>query len=693
VDTKLKEVVQVIDDRPILSDALLGLGKWMSWYYLAPLGEVFRVMLPPGLLARRAAPGTSHQEFWPSKRRLAVVAVSLNDENLTDRQREVARLLRESDLPVLLSDLAKATGASSSVLKSLEKKGVVEIKKIDVRRSPKNFFENQSLEKHSLSLEQTSALKVILERLEQNRFSSLLVHGVTASGKTEVYLNAIRRVVNRGKSALVLVPEIGLTPQMSRRFRSWFGDDVAILHSALSDGERFDQWNLIRIGSAKVVVGTRSAVFAPVANLGLIIVDEEHDSSYKQSDQPRYNGRDTAIKRGQLEGALVILGSATPQLETYHNSAGKKSTEYLSLSSRILDRPLPAVQVVDMRAEFQKRGKATVISELLEESIKTRLDRREQTLVLLNRRGYASAVLCRSCGNTETCHNCSISLTFHQQSNCLSCHYCGYTRSVPTECGECGKEYVYFVGEGTEKVQEILCGLFPTANIDRMDRDRVRRKGQYERILGGVASGATDILVGTQMIAKGHDFPGVTLVGVLGADQGLRLADFRSAERTFQLLTQVAGRAGRGEQPGEVIIQTYYPNHYSLKCACEQDFNAFAERELSFRQRFRYPPFTALANIIVHRKDFEKAWTIADTIASRLIAIRKQLSSSSRLRVLGPASAAIEKLKNDFRVQILVKTTDRLELHTVLERAFAELRAEKVDLRRIAIDVDPVDLM
>lgn len=693
-DSGLKALSKVLESSPVLNEKLVRLGTWLSWYYLAPIGEVFRVMLPPGLLAKKASPNGSGAAFWPVKTRMAVVSTSPDSKaDLTPRQSEVIEFIQQRQLPLLISDLTRLTGASSSVWKSLEKKGLIAVEKIDVNRSPWTYSDTSEPEKHSLSMEQSQTLKVLLERLERNRFDSLLIHGVTASGKTEIYLNAIEEAIKQGKTALVLVPEIGLTPQISRRFRNWFGDEVAILHSGLSEGERFDQWNLIRRGKAKVVVGTRSGVFAPLTNLGLIVVDEEHDSSYKQSDQPRYNGRDIAIKRGQLERALVVLGSATPQLETYHNAVAKGAPEYLLLGSRILDRPLPTVHIVDMRTEFEKRGKATSFSELLEEAVQSRLDRGEQTLILLNRRGYASSVLCRSCGHTETCKNCSISLTYHQYFNRLSCHYCGYSRSVPVECGECGKQYVHFVGEGTEKVQEMLRELFPVASIDRLDRDCVQRRGGYERILGAVARGETDILVGTQMIAKGHDFPGVTLVGVLGADQGLRLADFRSAERTFQLLTQVAGRAGRGERPGEVVIQTYYPNHYSLRYACGQDYKSFAEQELSFRRKFRYPPFTALANILIQRKELEKAWSIAETVFSQLAVCRKELSDSSRMRVLGPAPAAIEKLKNDFRVQILLKTTDRKELHDVLQRTFSTLRAEKVDLRRVSIDIDPVDLM
>jgi primosomal protein N' (replication factor Y) len=519
------------------------------------------------------------------------------------------------------------------------------------------------------------------------------MHGVTASGKTEIYLNAIASVLQSGRSALVLVPEIGLTPQISHQFRAWFQEEVAILHSGLSSGERFDQWSRIREGQARVVVGTRSGVFAPLSNLGLIIVDEEHDTSYKQGDQPRYNGRDTALKRGQLEGALVVLGSATPQLETYYQAQTRKDRKYLQLASRILDRPLPKVHILDMKVEFQKRGKGVIISGFLEQLIRQRLERKEQALILLNRRGYASALLCRSCGYVETCVNCSITLTYHAEMKRLCCHYCGYGRSVPPNCSECEKEYIHFLGEGTERIQELLSELFPKASIERLDRDTARLRGNVERILEGLRAGTTDILIGTQMIAKGHDFPGVTLVGVVGADQGLKLADFRAAERTFQLLTQVAGRAGRRDQPGEVVVQTYYPNHYALRYASHQDYFHFSEKELQFRKRFRYPPFVALASLFVRGNERSRAWDLAEKVAELLREQRNLLSKSSRLRILGPAPGAIERLKRDYRVQILVKSTDRAELHEVLRRTLDRMSERKADLKRITVDVDPINLL
>jgi primosomal protein N' (replication factor Y) len=516
---------------------------------------------------------------------------------------------------------------------------------------------------------------------------------VTGSGKTEVYLNGISAALESGRSALMLVPEIGLTPQTARYFREWFGEDAAILHSGLSNGERFDQWRRIRDGRARVVVGTRSAIFAPLANLGLIVIDEEHDASYKQEELPRYHARDTALKRAQLEKAVVVLGSATPQLETFFLATEGGRHRYEPLRSRVLERPLPTVRIVDMRAEFAHFGRGAIISQLLQDAVRERLRRKEQTLILLNRRGYSPLLICRSCGQVESCENCSISLTFHQESNRLSCHYCGYTRQVPARCRECGKEYIYFVGEGTERVEEVLGGLFPEAAVARMDRDTTHRKGSLARILSEFAAGRVDILVGTQMIAKGHDFPRVTLVGVLAADRALRLADFRAAERTFQLLTQVAGRSGRGERPGEVIIQTYYPEHYCLRHACAQDYDGFFGQELKFRRSFRYPPLTALANLFISSRDADEARKLSEELARLLNRYRDAYSSEERMRILGPAAAALERLKKDYRRQILIKTTHRGELHRVLEAAVTELRKQGHDPKAVAIDVDPLNLL
>jgi len=692
----IKPILETLDRKPILSPSLLKLGLWVASYYLAPPGVSLRVMLPPGLLAKKVALDEEHpvQKFWPTKRHLAVVEMTSSEARLTARQKEVVELLSQRTLPVAVQPFLREVGCSSSVLQNLVSKGSIRMEEVESYRSPWAHSETSpEVQKHDLNPDQRRIFEKIDQHLSKNRFHSMLIHGVTGSGKTEIYLNAIASTLARGKSALVLVPEIGLTPQISRYFRAWFGEEVAILHSALSGGERFDQWRRIREGQARVVVGTRSAVFAPLADLGIIIVDEEHDSSYKQEELPRYHARDVALKRGELEQTVVILGSATPQLETFYNSLHGGVPEYEVLNSRILDRPLPTVHVVDMRVEFQKRGKAVVLSQQLQESIAERLDRKEQVLILLNRRGYASALLCRSCGSTEICENCSLSLTYHHDSKRLLCHYCGYLRSVPKRCRACGNEYMHFLGHGTQKVQEILETLFPNAAIARLDRDTVQRKGSLQRILGAFGSGQTDILIGTQMIAKGHDFPRVTLVGVLTAEQALRMADFRASERTFQLLTQVAGRAGRGEIPGEVIIQTYYPDHYSLKHARSQNYRLFFEEEIRFRRNFRYPPFTALANLLVQGRPQTKTRQAAEQVADLLLRQRTRLSAQRRMRVLGPAQAPLEKLKGDYRFQILIKSTDRKELHEVLESAMEELSQKRVMVRKPSIDIDPMNLL
>ena len=691
---EVKPIRELLDREPLLSGRLLELGLWMASYYLAPPGEALKVMLPPGLLARKVEEKHLSGKFWPQKRRLAVVGITPKKVKLTRRQQEVLEHLTELPLPVPVQPFLHQMKCSQSVLKTLADKGLIEMERVEIYRSPWSPAESSSeIQKHRLTPDQQRIFKKIQKHLVSREFRSMLIHGVTGSGKTEVYLNAIAETLARDRSALVLVPEIGLTPQISRYFRAWFGSEVAILHSALSEGERFDQWQKIRRGEARVVVGTRSAVFAPLQNLGVIVIDEEHDGSYKQEDLPRYNARDVARKRGQLEGALVVLGSATPQLETFYQSVHGQELEYETLGSRILERPLPEVQVVDMRQEFQKHGKALLISDPLVKSIGKRLKRKEQVLILLNRRGYASALLCRSCGNTESCEHCSISLTYHRDSNRLVCHYCGYRRSVPKRCEVCGKEYIFFLGHGTQKVQQILSELFPGARIDRLDRDTVQRKGSFHRILGAFASGETDILVGTQMIAKGHDFPRVTLVGVLTAEQALKMADFRAAERTFQLLTQVAGRAGRGEQPGEVIIQTYYPNHYSLKHARSQDYRLFFEEEIRFRRNFQYPPFTALANCVLQGEPPHQIRSQAEQLTDLLLHHRTRLSSGRRMRVLGPAQAPLEKLKGQYRFQILIKATSRRELHDVLESAMDDLRRKKTSLKKSSIDVDPLNLL
>jgi primosomal protein N' (replication factor Y) len=508
---------------------------------------------------------------------------------------------------------------------------------------------------------------------------------VTGSGKTEIYLRLAAFVRDTGRQVLMLVPEIALTPAVAALFRDAFGDRVAIQHSGLSDGERHDQWQRIRRGDVDVVVGTRSAAFTPLTNVGLIIVDEEHDGSYKQEESPRYNGRDVAVLRGQRANALVVLGSATPSLETYANAMGGKY-ERIVLARRVLDRPLATVTVVDMREEYAADGPDVILSRALREAVASRLDNREQSLILLNRRGFATAVFCRQCAGTLDCPNCSVSLVIHGEGHArrAKCHYCNYTARVPTQCPLCAGPYLEQTGFGTERLEAEVMRLFPGVRVARLDRDSIRRKGALDTLLAKFGAGELDVLVGTQMIAKGHDFPRVTLVGVVSADVGLGVADFRASERTFQLLTQVAGRAGRGEQRGEAIIQTLYPDHYSIQLACRQDYPAFYEHELQFRKRMRYPPLVSLINVVVRARTFSAAMDDADDLVQR---IRR---TANDVRVLGPAPAPLNKLRGEYRSQLLLKGTNRRKLRETLQQALAG----RADLqKRTVVDVDPLSVL
>jgi len=514
--------------------------------------------------------------------------------------------------------------------------------------------------------------------------------GVTGSGKTEVYLRAVQDALARGKTAIILVPEIALTLWMGRQCRAWFGarfEGVAVLHSALSDVARAREWWRVRNGEARVVVGTRSAIFAPLSNVGLIIVDEEQENSYKQEETPRYHARDVAIVRAKMENTLALLGSATPSLESFHNAESGKY-ELLTLAARVADRAMASVEIVDLREEFQRTKQTSPISAALHVGIQECLANLTQAMILINRRGYSWSVLCRSCGAAVQCENCSISMTHHKQRNRLECHYCGSIQRVPLECPKCRSKYVYFFGEGSEHLEERLRKEFPGARIARLDRDTARTKRQFQETLGAFADGALDILVGTQMLAKGHDFHAVTLVGVVSADSSLTMPDFRAAERTFQLLTQVAGRAGRGELKGRVLIQTFYPEHYAIQDAVKQDYRGFFDRELQFRKMMAYPPFTALANVIVR-----------DTILEKAIQWSRQLSEyfiphdGKGLRVLGPAAAPLARLKKEHRFQFLLKSPKRSLMTKLLGGAMAYCEAKEIPQTAVLVDVDPLSLM
>jgi primosomal protein N' (replication factor Y) len=604
---------------------------------------------------------------------------------LGKRQQETLALLKGAPDGFDTSALSDR-GITAPTIKRLAELGLVSIARRRIDRDP--FDQGTTVPDTPrvplvLTAEQAGAFDRLSALAGDSGFRSVLLHGVTGSGKTELYLRLADEVRKSGRGVLMLVPEIALTPAVAAIFRWTFGNRVAIQHSGLSDGERHDQWQRIRRGDVDVVVGTRSAVFAPVRSLGLIVVDEEHDGSYKQEESPRYHGRDVAVVRGRQAGALVVLGSATPAMETFHNARNGRY-ELLTLQRRVLDRPMAAVRIVDMREQYAAAGPDVILSAPLSEAVKDRLERREQSIILLNRRGFATNVFCRQCAATLECPNCSVSLTVHKAAKRARCHYCNYAMSLPRACLNCAGPYLEQLGFGTERVEAEVLEKFPGVRVSRVDRDTIRRKGAITTLLGRFAAGEIDVLVGTQMIAKGHDFPRVTLVGVISADVGLGLADFRAAERTFQLLTQVAGRAGRGEIQGEAIVQTLYPKHYSIRHACRQDYDAFYHDEITFRRGMKYPPTVALINAIVRARTREGAMTDAGELVTAL------RSGREPYRVLGPAPAPLARLKGEYRAQLFIKGTNRPAMREALQTVLGsrpEIR------RRTIVDVDPMSVL
>jgi primosomal protein N' (replication factor Y) len=811
--TKIREITKALDLVPALSPKLIELAHWIAGYYLAPVGEVFRAMLPPvtelrthrqivlteagcaalespgltpeetsllaklkekkgalpsGPAAKRGADSgalerlrrhgfieiletmlgrkakTQRVVAWkgqssgdaalawadsptgrddsvlgvatwarkgtalaapqstpdpgalvhPELRRTPEVPSDSKDSDSSssrsDREKRIREILEAERGPLPLPQVLKLASVSRTVIERMLRDGLLESweERIDPAEDP--FDIGYAPPAHELNTEQDSALKAIRARFELGEFGVLLLHGVTGSGKTEVYMRAVQETLARGKTALILVPEIALTLWIGRQCRAWFGarfEGVAVLHSALSDVERTREWWRVRNGEARVVVGTRSAVFAPLENLGLIIVDEEQENSYKQEETPRYHGRDVAIMRAKMEGAVAVLGSATPALETYHHARNGKY-ELLTLASRVENRPLASVAIVDLREDFKQTHQTSPISTALHAGIQECLAQKRQALVLINRRGYAWSALCRSCGGSLQCANCSISMTYHKHRNRMECHYCGSIQPVPKQCPKCESKYVYFFGEGSERLEELLRKEFPGARITRLDRDTARTKRQYQETLGAFAAGALDILVGTQMLAKGHDFQRVTMVGVVSADSSLSLPDFRAAERTFQLLTQVAGRAGRGDLPGRVLIQTFYPEHYAIQDAVRQDYASFFEREMHFRRLMAYPPFTSLANVIVRDTNLEKAirW-------SRQLSEYFSPHDGKGARILGPATAPLARLKKEHRFQFLLKSLKRSLLTKLLGGAVEYCDAKEIPPTAVLVDMDPLSLL
>ena len=773
-----KTVHSVLDAEPLIDAPLLQLAEWISNYYIAPIGEVLRAMLPLQAEVKRdwtytiteagrtalydsAQSGNSGR----SKKSIAeqMVEYQVLDylsqvdsarentlRNAAGATREILRGLQakrwitreditstrdarrtvkvahlvaasegerstrklNSNQEALLSKLSACGGVATieelneldvprTTLATLTRRGLVRIEE-----KPAEFHvtavpaSSAHFAREHLNTSQTSALNAIEASVAERRFSVTLLHGVTGSGKTAVYLTAMQSVLAQGRSAILLVPEIGLTPAAAANLHRIFGEQVAILHSGLTNDERAEQWHRIHGGDARIVVGTRSAVFAPVKDLALVVVDEEHDSSYKQEETPRYNGRDVAIMRGKLSGAAVVLASATPALETYHN-ARQGRYKLIELRERVQQRPLPEVEIIDMRLEFQQTGEEKFFSRKLVEEVRGRLEAREQVMILLNRRGYSAVVLCRACGETLQCINCAVSLTHHKGAispallatrvpagQRLECHYCGYRAAVPKICPKCSSEHLYFLGAGSEKIEEALQEAFPSARIGRLDRDTVRTRHDFERVLNQLHAGELDLLVGTQMIAKGHDIHGVTLVGVVGADFALGLPDFRAAERTFQLLTQVAGRAGRGETPGTVVLQTYFPEHYAIRYAALHDYLGFYEQELRYRKWMHYPPYTSAANLLLRSDKLDHAMRYAG-IVHRCV----EHTRMEGVRVMGPAAAPLSRLKRDYRYHFILKSASREKLNGTLRSLIAKATAEEVPRTSIIVDVDPQSLM
>ena len=783
---KTKRVIEALDLSPVLYEHLLKLGKWIADYYLAPVGEVFRTMLPLAAEFKRAvayritdegrlalhlagmtgSPARSKRtpeqqlvEFrvldylaeresvgekslrgatrvgrallagmmrkrWIAREdvsaardaaRVVKVAVLLAPEEraeasppldgpearhhtssatasigkkLNDNQRTLIETLAASGgrLPL---EVLRGLDVPRTTLGTLVRRGLIELvdEAQDFTVSVSKLKPRQSPFEFEFSAAQKEALGKIGAAVASRKFGGLLLHGITGSGKTAVYLACMRQVLEQGRSSILLVPEIGLTPAVAADLHQVFGDEVAILHSGLSNAERAEQWHRIRRGEARVVAGTRSAVFAPVSDLALIIVDEEQDSSYKQEETPRYHARDVAVMRAKMAGAVVVLGSATPSLESYYN-AKKNKYALVELPDRVEMRPLPEVEIVDMRQEFQETGQEQVISRKLAEEIHERLEKKEQVMVLLNRRGYSPVVLCRACGKTLQCKNCAVSMTHHKRERKMECHYCGHVAHIPDKCAHCGSEYVYFVGTGSEKLEELLHGMFPKARIGRLDRDTVRGREDFEHALNALNEGALDMLVGTQMIAKGHDIHGVTLVGVVGADMALGLPDFRAAERTFQLLTQVAGRAGRGQSPGKVVLQTYFQEHYAVQFAARHDFAGFYEKELQFRAWMHYPPYSAIANVLIRSENLDDALTWSGELGRWFEKTRHE-----GIRVLGPAAAPITRLKRDYRYHFILKSPSREKMNVLLRAMLAEAAARKIPRTQVIVDVDAMWLM
>ncbi|CUB20311.1 Primosomal protein N' [Bacillus safensis] len=740
----IKEIVDLFDLSPVLTDELLELSHWLTEKTLSYHITALQSMLPAAMKAKyeKEIQVLSEEELPQSlkelfgqresilyadipaeqlkqiqkhvqkghlevryhvsqksgKKKVRMLQMAVSKEKLAEKHQQLKKnavkqkalisyLLEAGEITFLAKDLQQQTGASSQTLKTFIQEGLLTESYEEVYRDPyrdREFTPSASLD---LTPEQREAAKHIHQAVSDDQHETFLLHGVTGSGKTEIYLQTIDHVLQKGKEAIVLVPEISLTPQMVQRFKERFGSNVAVLHSGLSTGEKYDEWRKIHRKEVKLVVGARSAVFAPFENLGMIIIDEEHESSYKQEEMPRYHAKDVAIERAVRHQCPVVLGSATPSLETYAR-AKKGVYTLLSLKHRVNQQKLPHVSLIDMREEL-RNGNRSMFSEELMIRLKEVLERKEQAVLFLNKRGYSSFVMCRDCGYVEQCPHCEISLTYHRYQKRLKCHYCGHEAPVPAECPECHSEHIRYFGTGTQRVEEELTKVLPEARVIRMDVDTTSRKGAHEKLLTSFGNKEADILLGTQMIAKGLDFPDVTLVGVLSADTSLHIPDFRSSEKTFQLLTQVSGRAGRHEKAGSVIIQSYTPSHYSIELTKQHDYEAFYEQEMLHRRHQSYPPYYFLAMVTVSHEEVTKAAHVTDQIVQFL-----KINCAPNTRILGPAASPIAKIKDRYRYQCVIKYKRENELASLLRKIQDHYQKEMEQKQlMISIDMNPYMMM
>ena len=695
----IRPIEAIIGDAPVLSEPLLELARWIGTYYCCPIETVMRSVLPQ--VIRRAEVSWKKQLFVQPARNIDQAEFE-KLRRRAPRQAELLDAISKLEKPIRAAGLLRETSLDNQTLRALVRRGLAELREEAVVRDPHGDEQFIATSNLVLNEEQTHALREVAQALDMpENARPILLHGVTGSGKTEIYLQAIRAALDRGRTAIVLVPEISLTPQTVERFKGRFAesqDEVAVLHSHLSEGERHDEWHKIHSGRARIVIGARSAVFAPLKNLGLIVVDEEHETTYKQEEAPRYHARDVAVVRAKIEKCVVVLGGATPLLESYHNATIGKY-RLVTLTQRVDQKQMPLMRIVDLRQERRKEKKAAILSERLSQAIADRLEKREQTILFLNRRGFSTSLLCSNCGEARNCPNCSVALTFHQHflqggpsrrgeptSGRLSCHLCGHTATVPKKCPACGQDALIYHGFGTEKVESTVAQIFPKAVVRRMDADSMTRKEAYRETLRNFRTGKIDILVGTQMIAKGLHFPNVTLVGIINADLALHLPDFRAGERTFQLLTQVAGRAGRGETPGEVFVQTYTPFSPSIQFARHHDFAGYFQQELEFRERCDFPPFKHAVLITARSAHEGRAKLSAEILKRRLSeALPKEF-------ILGDATPApLEKLQGQFRFHILIRGEAIMRLSRLVRETLEKLPFPE-DVT-VTVDVDPYQLL